>query len=144
MRTLTEHIVQGDAANHQLKITVADEPGPGGANHRYEITGFTVAPGSREVPPVRCMILFQKGAIKESGVNGLTQEALLAILADRLRSFQAGPYACEENQSALLFIENALTTLQARTRRRIAAGTEGTMKPDAPEPPKAPAAPASA
>ena len=27
--------------------------------------------------------------------------ALLVIVADRLRSFQAGPYACAENQSAL-------------------------------------------
>src|SRR5260370_33165503 len=39
MRTLTDHIVEGDSVNHQLVIEVTDEPGQGGANHRYEITG---------------------------------------------------------------------------------------------------------
>ena len=38
MRQLTDHIVSGDQAV-QLQITVADEPGAGGANHAYQITG---------------------------------------------------------------------------------------------------------
>jgi hypothetical protein len=34
--------------------------------------------------------LFQNGPIAEVGVNGVTHEVLLAIVADRLRSFQKG------------------------------------------------------
>ena len=37
-------------------------------------------------------IRFQNGPIAEAGVNGLTHEALLAVLEDRLVGFQSGPY----------------------------------------------------
>jgi hypothetical protein len=133
MRTLTDHIVEGDSANHQLSIEVTDEPGAGGANHRYEITGFDTAtnPSNRDAQGYgsshsRFLILFQNGPIKEAGVNGLTHEALLAIVIDRLRSFQAGPYHSNWNQSALHKIEDALDDLQIRTRERIKRGVEGT------------------
>jgi hypothetical protein len=117
MRTLTDHIVSGDQAV-QLTIEVLDEPGAGGANHWYEINDGR-----------GCMakILFQNGPIKEAGVNGITQEALLAIVADRLRSFQAGPYACDDNEQALMAVQSALFHLQKRTKARIARGVEGTM-----------------
>ena len=55
----------------------------------------------------------------------MTQEALIAIV-DRLRSFQAGPFACEDNEEALHHCKQALEWLQHRTRRRIARGVEGT------------------
>lgn len=120
MRTLTDHIVEGDSANHQINILVTDEPGAGGANHEYiielqkgSVVGLT-------------NIHFQNGPIKECGVNGVTGEALAAIQIDRLRSFQAGPYACEDNALALENFENGLYHLQARTRARIARGVEGT------------------
>jgi hypothetical protein len=71
-------------------------------------------------------IRFQNGPIKEVGVNGITQEALLAIVMDRLRSFQAGPYACRENAVALTYIETAQMWLQKRTRDRLARGVEST------------------
>lgn len=116
MRKLTDHIVSGDQAV-QLDIVVSDEPGAGGANHWYEI-----ADGRG------CMakLLFQNGPIKEAGVNGITQEALLAIVIDRLRSFQAGPYSCRENAIALTHCEEALMWLQRRTVARIKRGVEGT------------------
>jgi len=38
MRELTGHKV--NPANDVLKVMVIDEPGAGGANHRYEISGF--------------------------------------------------------------------------------------------------------
>ncbi|MEN6537544.1 MAG: hypothetical protein ABFD89_28080 [Bryobacteraceae bacterium] len=131
MRLLTDHIVEGDSANHQLEIQVLDDPGQGGANHLYAITGFdhSTNPGSR-IPAFGKgdfdLVLFQNGPIKEFGVNGVTQEALLAIVIDRLRSFQAGPYACEDNRLALEHSEAALGLLQKRTRARIARGVEGT------------------
>ena len=54
------------------------------------------------------------------------EEALLAIVIDRLRSFQAGPFKCVENELALEKCEDALWQLQERTRARIARGVEGT------------------
>lgn len=132
MRTLTDHIV--NPANDKLKITVVDGPGSGGAHHRYDIVGFdpsanTSNPEFDEIV-AGVTILFQNGPIAEVGVNGLTHEALLAILSDRLRCFQVGPFACAENAEALGHLESAQEILQRRTKRRMAAGTEGTHKPD--------------
>lgn len=129
MRTITDHIVDGDSANHQLSITVTDEPGQGAASHRYQIGGFdTGTNDSNSEPEPYCglEILFQNGPIKEFGVNGLTQEALLAIIIDRLKSFQSGPFACEANAFALEHCKSAINELQKRTRARIARGVEGT------------------
>lgn len=130
MRKLTDHIVEGDSANHQLTIEVTDEPGQGGANHRYEISGFNTETGgvTTVVKSLSALILFQDGPIKEAGVNGITGEALIAIEIDRLRSFQAGQYACRENAIALTHFEEGLMWLQKRTRARIARGVEGTHR----------------
>jgi hypothetical protein len=124
MRKLSDHIVSGDQAV-QLDISVLDEPGAGGANHQYQVSW-----GEGQVLPLdqTCFIGFQNGAIKESGVNGITQEALLAIVIDRLRSFQQGPFSCRENAIALTHIEEALMWLQRRTVARIKRGVEGTTR----------------
>ncbi len=132
MRKLTDHIVSGDQAV-QLEIHVMDEPGQGGANHRYEVSGYCSATNPSTpnyLNPAedqrKLMVLFQNGPIKEFGVNGITGEALLAIQIDRLRSFQAGPFSCRENAIALTHIEEALMWLQRRTVARIKRGVEGT------------------
>jgi len=126
MRTLTDHKV--NPANERLVIDVMDEPGPGGANHHYRIRGFA-HPIEAEFEILTAVdIHFQNGAIGEVGVNGITHEALLAIIADRLRAFQSGPYACRENAVALTKIEEAQHWLHHRTRAREARGVEGTMK----------------
>jgi hypothetical protein len=132
VRRLEDHIVSGDQAV-QLQIEVTDAPGQGGANHKYEITGFDTDSNPSVVGETgychsfsRQVILFQNGPIKESGVNGITQEALLAIVIDRLRSFQAGPFSCRENAIALTKCEEALMWLQRRTVARIRRGVEGT------------------
>lgn len=126
MRTLTDHVVSGDKAV-QLSITVTDEPGAGGANHAYHIDWCGDQDWKNEAPN-SLDIHFQKGPIKESGVNGITQEALLAVTIDRLRSFQAGPFSCRENAIALTHCEEALMWLQRRTVARIKRGVEGTMQ----------------
>lgn len=123
-RHLTEHVVQGDPAP-QLTITVLDEPGAGGANHHYSIDIPNDALGATLGKQPGLEIHFQKGPIKEHGVNGVTQEALLAVVIDRLRSFQAGPYPCRENEEALAMCGTALLLLQKRTRDRITRGVEG-------------------
>jgi hypothetical protein len=130
MRKLTDHIVEGDSANHQIVIGVMDEPGQGGACHLYQIHEFNTETNVSKMEvaglhPNVLSILFQNGPIKEVGVNGVTHEALIAICIDRLRSFQTGPFACEANQQALYNLEIALGCLQKRTRDRIARGVEG-------------------
>lgn len=124
MRTLTDHIVSGDQAV-QLTIHVTDDPGAGGANHHYHIDWLNDQAWRNELPN-SLDIHFQEGPIKEAGVNGITQEALLAIVIDRLKSFQAGPYACEENGNALQSCQDALNALRSRTLKRINRGVEGT------------------
>ena len=131
MREINDHII--NPSNDQLKITVLDQPGAGGANHLYEITGFNTETNTSD-PFVdkygkaadHSTILFQNGPINEVGVNGVTQEVLLAIVIDRLKSFQAGPFACRENALALTKLEEATHWLQQRTLRRLRAGVEGT------------------
>lgn len=115
MRTLEDHKV--NPANDLLTVTVVDEPGSGGANHAYAIIGGGVVPTH---------IRFQNGPIAEAGVNGITHEALLAILCDRMRGFQSGPYASADNAEALTHMEAAQTALQRRTKARMARGVEGT------------------
>ena len=131
MRELTDH--KSNAANGELKISVLDEPGQGGASHLYSIEGFNTEKNASDPfverygkPSDHTTILFQNGPIKEFGVNGVTHEALLAIIIDRLRSFQAGPYACRENEFALVYCESALRVFLARTNKRLARGVEGT------------------
>lgn len=126
MRTIHDH--ETNPANRELRIEVLDEPGHGGACHEYRISGFAFAGKGDELVPhgATVELLFQNGPIKEVGVNGITHEALLAILIDRLRSFQRGPYACRENALALTRIEEALHWLKHRTRARMARGVEGT------------------
>ena len=128
-RKLTDHIV--NPCNDKLEITVTDTPGAGGANHRYVVSGFDAKSNpSRatfdDTAPFGTVILFQNGPINEAGVNGLTQEVLLAIVADRLRSFQKGPYSCKANACALTHIEEAQHWLQQRTIERMRRGVEGT------------------
>lgn len=130
-RSINDHVV--NPANDQLSITAMDEPGDGGANHLYLVEGFDSLTNPSCPFKYRhgqaaehATILFQNGPINEVGVNGITQEVLLAIVADRLRSFQAGPFSCRENALALTKIEEAMHWLQQRTIRRMRAGVEGT------------------
>jgi len=117
MRTVDYHKI--NPANDTLDIKVMDEPGAGGANHVYSIQ--PVESCGHEMMRVE----FQNGPIAEHGVNGVTQEILLAIVIDRLRSFQSGPFSCRENALALTKCEEALHWLQQRTLDRMRRGVEG-------------------
>jgi hypothetical protein len=122
MREITSHIV--NPVNDRLRITVLDQPGSGGANHEYRIEATDDGSGK----PHKIAdhhISFQNGAINEHGVNGVTQEVLLAIVADRLECFQAGPFASDYNAKALDHVKAAQESLLQRTRDRMARGVEG-------------------
>ncbi len=103
------------------KVIVLDDPGPGNANHIYEISF-----ANQDCCLTACRIWFQKGPVKEYGVNGVHNEDLIAIVIDRLRGFESGDYACSENATALKSLENALFELNHRTKQREARGVEGT------------------
>lgn len=124
MRTITDHKLNG--LNDALKIQAVDAPGAGGANHVYTVYLDESVRNEPTDKTVHVTISFQNGPIHEAGVNGISGEALMAIQIDRLRSFQAGPYACRENALALTALEESLMWLQKRTRDRIARGVEGT------------------
>lgn len=133
MRTIDTHKV--NACNGALTIAALDEPGSGGANCRYQIGGYSrkqevvadrEAGETEIVDDVATDINFQNGPVAEVGVNGVTHEALLAILIDRLQGFQRGPFVCRENALALTKLEEALMWLNKRTQGRLARGVEGT------------------
>ncbi len=114
-REITSHKVNG--LNDLLIVKASDEPGSGGANHEYLIG----------VNEVECLhIYFQNGPLKESTANGISNEALLAIVEDRLKSFQAGPFSCRENALALTHLQESMHWLHHRTRERLSRGVEGT------------------
>jgi hypothetical protein len=118
MREITTHKVNG--CNEEVSVYASDAPGSGGAHHRYKI-GFPRYSGFEPI-----FIDFQNGPVKEVGTNGVTHEALLAIVIDRLESLQKGPFACEDNQLALDAAGMALAHLKRRTLARLARGVEGT------------------
>lgn len=163
MRTITDHKLPG--LNDRLTITARDEPSAIGANHRYLIELFqNDEPAERwpdgvRVPRFQTVIGFQNGPIGDGGfqdMNGISNEALLAVVIDRLRGFQGenpkpegfgavagdataqvkamgvqdqwGRFRCRENAVALTHLETALMFLQKRTRDRLARGVEGSHK----------------
>lgn len=71
-------------------------------------------------------INFQNGPVPENGVNGLTNEALLAILIHRTKILDER-FPCEENKAAIDAMAYAKETFESRTKRRQAAGIEGKM-----------------
>lgn len=116
MRDIIDHH-DGHGLNEAIRIR-ADAPGPGGASHEYvlDIGGFCVA-----------SIQFQKGPRQEPGsIAGVTEAALLAVLIDRLRCFQAGEYACRENAIQITKLEETLHWTKARADARARRGVLGT------------------
>lgn len=70
--------------------------------------------GDRTTNNLIAELTFQNGLVTETGVNGVTNEALLAVVIDRLRGFQSGSYSCRENAQAIAKLEEALLWLKAR------------------------------
>ena len=92
--------------------TTASAKGPAG--HVYDI-----AAGEHKVT-----LKFQNGGVKDNGVNGITNEALLAVLEDRLTHLN-NKFPCIQNNLAIINIKAALTILEQRTATREARGVEG-------------------
>lgn len=115
MRTLDTHH-DGHGLNESI-ILITDTPDQSGAAHRYEfyINGGFI--GSLQ---------FQKGPRNvEGSTPGVTEAAVLAVLIDRLKGFQAGPYSCRENAIQLTKLEETLHWTKARADERAKRGVLG-------------------
>jgi hypothetical protein len=104
-------------------VHVMDEPGAGGAYHEYQVRD-----AKNPIKAPYAQAYFQKGPVKENEINGIFIEDLLTICQHRLECFQAGDFACRENEKALAKIQEALFWLDSRTKKRQQRGVEGTSK----------------
>lgn len=122
MREITEHMI--DSTNQQLQVIANDEPDTGMASCCYHVTGFTL---ENSGTAGELVLMFQNGPVNKAGVgvNGITHDMLIAIVLDRLRSFQSGRLACRENALAITKLEEALHWLNHRTQGRMRRGVEG-------------------
>lgn len=125
MRKITHHH-DGSALNDAIIVEALDDPGPGGACHVYAIDPASYKGERTHQAPA--IIHFQKGPVYERGVNGISIESLLAVCIDRLEAFQAGLYACAENEAALIGVRSAMRSLHERTRERLGRQVEGTSQ----------------
>ena len=113
------HTHEINPTNREIKLFAVDPRGPFGANFHYRL-GLTTGDTTD--------IVFQNGPVEPNGigVNGLTNEALLAVVLDRLQGFQTGEHRCRENAMAVTKIEETLHWLRHRSEARVERGVEGT------------------
>lgn len=102
------------------------DKGPGGAYHSYAITE---ALRKDDENPVITIIKFQMGPRSDkTSRRGVLDVDLIEIVRDRLKAFQEGDYACEQNARAIGYIEAALEAMNERVEDRIKRGVLGTTK----------------
>lgn len=100
-------------------------------NEKNVPTKFQVCQSTREDGNPNSIvgtIQLQSGAIKESGVNGVMGEDLIAMVLVRLEEFQNTEFRCRENACAITKLEEAMMWLRKRTNGRENRGVEGTYK----------------
>ncbi len=131
-----ERIAVG-AVDSAIKIEASTDPNPEtGVNAKYDFWlmaygQWQKAQGSsikfHEAPaPIPGRVPAPPGEPSNAGEgpNGITHEALLEVVLDRLRAFQKGKCSCRENALAITHLETALLWLQQRARDRIRRGVE--------------------
>lgn len=125
MREITDHHV--NECNQAIRIEAAAPDPKTGASHLYTMRWHATNSLGEHKYQRECEVSFpfQHGPVKD-GINGITNEVLLAILIDRMRGFQGGQFSCRENALALTKLEEAKHWLEARTKARVARGVEGT------------------
>jgi hypothetical protein len=106
-------------------ISVIANSGRGLDGHSYEVY-YPKDENDPLVPKQLMHMHFQSGAVPINGVNGITNEILLAILINRTKILDC-QYPCTENKLAISHMEDALGILEQRTARRISKGIEGKM-----------------
>lgn len=126
--------VHHDGLGLNDRITIwADErdPGAGGASHRYTASINTEVRDEKgeEIHLEVLDVQFQHRPRHDpEATSGITDAVLLAILIDRMKAFQAGPFSCRENALALTKLEEAHQWLGHRARDRARRGVLGTTQ----------------
>jgi hypothetical protein len=87
----------------------------GGSGHRLERPYLT--------------IVFQRGSVDETGINGCRVEDVLDAIVDKLREYQSGSLACAENEETMDFLELAKLAQLRRRKLRQDQGVFNTQKP---------------
>lgn len=115
MRQIYTQTAQGSSA---LRITADQPPFRGMASHRYIVEGFDTAQNRAVrtggfVPRFRelSLIFATEGASNDAYPDGISMDAVLAILADHLQGQLSGPNGSMGKQLALEYIESARDVL---------------------------------
>lgn len=98
--------IHTDKNNVYVNAISMDGEGYSIGGHLYQITA-----GNKTTE-----LMFQHGGVVENGVNGITNESLLAVLANRIE-FLNSKFPCEENITALENITLAQAALESRTAK---------------------------
>ena len=108
-----------------LNIVKAIDERGNNANHLYKIEA--IVPDDEDIPFT--LIQFQNGARKDpAAITGIIDTDLLEIVRDRLKGFQSGDFATEDNAEALKHIEIALMYMNKRVMDRYERNVLGTYQ----------------
>lgn len=112
-----------------ITVSTSDQRATDNAHHKYQIVVHPMDKDSGTVvdgkPVEVCNLRFQNGGLKEVGANGITDQALLAIVIDRVRSFNDGQFRCRENSVVITKLEEALMWMEKRSNDRARRNVEG-------------------
>jgi len=124
-RPLSDH--RNNKFNREcVEVFTVDGRQADNAHHVYRIEVYDRYDGKPDQGMVAyCDISFQNGGLKEVGPNGITDQALIAIVLDRVRSFNDGPYRCRENSMMITKLEEALMWGEKRGNDRARRNVEG-------------------
>lgn len=114
VRTIKEHVVEGDYFSKNMRVEVFGEVGVEGMHSNY-----TIRAGSAD--GAITVLKFQQGDPKDH-INGISNEALLAVVLDRLKGSHAGEFSSQEKRSALTHVSAALGVLGMETEDCIGRG----------------------
>lgn len=106
-----------------VRVMSLDEPNFG-AHHVFAIIEKDAETIKEDTSAVG-FLSFQKGPVREVGLNGITHEALLEVIIDRLNGFQGTEFKCPDNEQAIYGCTVALEALNRRTKDRESRGVEG-------------------
>lgn len=117
MRLITDHW-DGHGLAELLRVEADDmDPNGGGASHTYRVWL-----GDAKVTE----ILYQQGPRNVEGSRpGILDSVLLAIVADRMRCFNSGPFSARENALVLTHVQEAIHWLKHRADERTRRGVLG-------------------
>lgn len=127
--TLTREIIEHriNSFNREHIRILANEKSHGGASHVYQINVVRASSEHASTAPIEAAVIkFQMGPVQEVGFNGISDEALIAIVIDRVKGFQQGSVPCRQNALAITKLEEAVHWLRDRAEERERRGVEGT------------------